>query len=798
MAKYKTVFFAYPAKPPHVGETIEAASKLLNKKWSRQVRIRTWTQLSIVGRAIIDQIMKAISEADIFACDLTYPNPNVLFELGYAVGTHKRLWIALDPTVSAARETFRHLNSTLLPDVGYVTYENPDTLTEQFVSTKPWEDTQSHLLGSGFDTKAKRPSYPSLYYLKQPIDTYPSVRLTEALQDSFFSQGLFTDNPKDNPSSTLLWYAEKIRDSDAVVVHLLSPEHEGHESHNLRCAFVAGLGLALTGHVLLLAPAPYETPLDYRNMLQVHRTADECHRAITQWLADTEARLPRRRARYVTESAIVSPRLDLKDLRIGEYVAEYEQASLEDYFIPTDAFYTALDCEEAFLVGRRGTGKTANLFALAQEFAKSPGIHVCIVKPVGYEVDGIIRVLDQIVHKAERGYLLESLWKLLVYTELAQSVADEVKNRRSEQAHLLTQQEVALLGFVGEHEYLCGLPFSLRIERAITPLLEIGTEPNVDAQRARISEALHVGLIRELRMVIGDALSGRQKVAILIDNLDEPWAPGTQLAHLADLLLGLLRVAKDIGEDLRHADRLKRAINASMIVFMRSDIFYHVQRTALEQDKLPIQILHWGDRELLLRVIAERLENAAQGRLSAKEIWRTMFPEIVAEMPLTDFVTAYTLPRPRDLIYMVREAIAAAVNREHSVVTEEDLFSARRRYSEFAFRSILAEDDPGRGKLESVLFEFAGAKQTMTRSETERTVAAAGLNDVDIDFYINLLCDLNFLGIESADGFVYARHEGERSLWRNRAKRAAIKRRGEGAEELYEINRAFHDVLEIR
>jgi len=686
----------------------------------------------------------------------------------------------------------------LVPDVGYVPYVNSKLLGEQFLNTKPWETTDQSLLGPGFTRKASRPAYPSLFYLKQPYDTDASLTLTETLELSTFAEGLFIDNPKDNPTSTLNWYAEKIRDSDGLVVHLLAHVQEGQQRHNLKCAFLAGLGYALHGRVLMLAPDPYDTPMDYRSILHVHATADACRTAVNKWLSQIEELLPKKRPQQLDSTAVTTPMLELRGLRVGEHVAEHEFSSLDNYFVQTSDYITALESEQVVFVGRRGTGKTAILYALSQQLRRRPGTHVCVIKPVGYEVNGIIRVLGQIAHKAEQGYLLESLWKLLIYSELAISIADEVRERGPEQAHLLTDAESRLLEFVHEHQHLLSLPFSIRVDRAISPLLESDADEDADRQRAKISESLHVGVIRDLRDIIGEAMANRSRVAILIDNLDEPWAPGSHIEYLGDLLLGLLRVARDIVEDFHRSNRRRKRINASVVLFIRSDIFYHVQQAATEQDKLPVHVLYWGDREQLLHVIDERLRNAAAGRLSAGQVWDSLFTDSVASRHPRDFVSNTALARPRDLIYLVGEAIATAVNRQHSIVTESDLFDARRRYSEFAFRSILAEDDPRRGQLESVLYEFAGAQAVMTRSEVEGTIGGAGLSKENVDYYFDLLCDLNFLGIEGVDGFRYPRHEGDRRLWRKLARKAATRRGGPHSEELYQINDAFHDVLEIR
>ena len=68
--------------------------------------------------------------------------------------------------------------------------------------------------------------------------------------------------------------------------------------------------------------------------------------------------------------------------------------------------------------------------------------------------------------------------------------------------------------------------------------------------------------------------------------------------------------------------------------------------------------------------------------------------------------------------------------------------------------------------------------------------------DSEIDFYIDLLCDVNFFGIQSSGGgFRYASQEVERQTLRQVAKRLVISQGW--SEESYEVNPAFYQELQI-
>ena len=106
----------------------------------------------------------------------------------------------------------------------------------------------------------------------------------------------------------------------------------------------------------------------------------------------------------------------------------------------------------------------------------------------------------------------------------------------------------------------------------------------------------------------------------------------------------------------------------------------------------------------------------------------------------------------------------------------------------------MAEDDPNRRKLEAVLYEFAGAGRTVTVQDVMHRMSIAGVEDEDADWYIDLLCDIGFLGISTVTGFRYSREEGERSMLRAISLRLASQT---ATRETFEINPAFYQVLQI-
>ena len=97
------VFFGYPSRPPMLGETVRNAAAALNEL--PDVDVRTWEDLKVDGRVLWDAIAKAIDNADLAAFDVTHPNANVYFELGYALAKNKPIWPVRDSTDASARSS---------------------------------------------------------------------------------------------------------------------------------------------------------------------------------------------------------------------------------------------------------------------------------------------------------------------------------------------------------------------------------------------------------------------------------------------------------------------------------------------------------------------------------------------------------------------------------------------------------------------------------------------------------------------------------------------------------------------
>lgn len=216
--KNPTCFFAFPSQPPDIAETIDVAIDEING--TEIVDIISWQSLRVTGKVVIHRICEAISDADIFICDLTTLNPNVLFELGFAIGLKKRIWVTLNDSYPAAKQNYE--NSKLLSMIGYTPYVNSFDIVDRFLHDEPYSDLDANLYADLFEGSGNNNSNPHLFYLKCLENTNSSSSLSQHLENS--SLRIMKDDPDEVTLEPMSWYVENVTNAHAVVGHLLDQD----------------------------------------------------------------------------------------------------------------------------------------------------------------------------------------------------------------------------------------------------------------------------------------------------------------------------------------------------------------------------------------------------------------------------------------------------------------------------------------------------------------------------------------------------------------------------------------------
>ena len=317
----------------------------------------------------------------------------------------------------------------------------------------------------------------------------------------------------------------------------------------------------------MLAEGDFLSPIDYREYLKHYNTTHEALEYLDGWLPPIEQTLKAEQETTVVPHSTARLATDLKKLRFGEYIAENEVERLvEEYFIPTAAYNDAVMGNQTVFVGRKGSGKTANLMKLKDELSRRSQNVVCVIKPQRYKMQGIVDRLKSYQYRDVKGYAIESLWKFLLLTEIANAAFDNLKNSPFGP---IDKAEQNFFNFVEANAEIICKDFSARLETCA----QVIEESNGENSNLPVSETLHSGVLRKLREELGKFLLKNQRVAILVDNLDQAWELQNDIEILSEILWGLLEVAKELPEELQRQDSRRQSIQLNLAIFLRSDIF---------------------------------------------------------------------------------------------------------------------------------------------------------------------------------------------------------------------------------
>lgn len=739
------MFFAYPYRPEMRRETISKSIGLISG--THEMQAVSWEDLRVGGRLIIDEILDAIENSDLAIFEVTDLNHNVMFELGYAIARQKKLWLLRDTSEMAARNLWEEVR--LLSTVGYARYLSSDDIVEAFEKDRPWE--QARTIYDRSIRQALEPTDLNALLFVRSLHATEADRELANRVDRERRTGIrvLEADPSESGIQPLTWYAQQIYASTAVLIHFTSPERSGAAVHNARCALIAGLTRGIGRRLLMLAEDDYAPPIDYRDMLYVYKTAAEAGRRADEWITEALSGAHSAIATDKAAQARLVLATELKFLRLGDHVAENEAAELDDYFVETASYQEVLLPKTMIFPGRKGAGKSANFMQAAAALAGDKRNLVSVLRPPGYELEGVLSLLRSQDERHEKAYLTETLWRFLLMSEVARTAYEDALriplSARSDEAR-------EFVDYVGANASYVLDDFAIRLEQVVSQALAAGAGSGIADSRERLTRAMHAETLVDLRAHLGRFLQRRQRVAVLIDNLDKAWERTADFDELAAFLLGLLTAASSLAADFRRRDAWRTPIALTVAVFIRSDIFQQVELRAREPDKLPVTRLLWNDPALLLRVVEERYEAARQRPGSGSEMWSRFFCPRVRGERTRDYLAWRVLPRPRDLVYLCNAAITSAVNRGNERIEEADVVEAEQLYSTFATDVLRVEGAAVIPEIEDVLLEFLEAPPVMTAADAEaRVQRVTSLSRTPGDA-LEALVQLSFFGWEVADG----------------------------------------------
>ncbi|MFE2606520.1 P-loop ATPase, Sll1717 family [Streptomyces mirabilis] len=785
------VFLGYSKNPADTSQEILHAETVINK--SGFAETHTWEATPVTGRLIIETVLHAIDDSTICLFDVTTLSENVLFEVGYAFSQQKHIVLSVQKSATSYHD-WRSFD--IFSTIGCIFYESGSELAAKFMtgiqaaSEKTLWDDVSQTLDR---------------YVRNSIFYVPTYHTSEAERNLRRMVGREMDlgtkvtiaDPAEQGSAPLAWYVNAVYTSAATLLQMSGETHDRNRLHNARTAFIAGLARGLGRPLMVVVDDEYQGPVDYKDMLYTYHNKRKLSERLKQWL---EKAFQTWNEEGATENKSPTPKIELatelKDLKFGDYVAENESDTLDEYFVETAEYEAVLRESSVVFVGRKGMGKSANMIRASQVLRDDKRNLVCLIRPTNYDLDGLVSVMESMGGDGSQSFLVESFWRFLLYSEIslsAVSAAERLPAGISDGTPISQLKNYLSQNDISDE-------FSVRLEKAIENVrsaLEADSQGNsIQRHRERIAQVLQSNIVGNLRRLLGDALRDRHRVALLVDSLDSAWTKSGQLRSQAVLLVGLLGAVSRIAEDFQKENNRLRSVNVTIGVFLRSDIYDEVIKEAREPDKINTKRIDWNQPELLKRVMDERYLSARPTGTSPEELWQRFFCTEVDGTSTLDYILSTILPRPRDLVFFCKAAVLNAANARHSVVEVGDIREAEKTYSNFAVDALLVEYGSTIGNLEDVIYEFTGSEETLPRSEVlDLILSVPGIGDENAaEECLEGLLKISFLGVEVRSGeFSYPDRADDLRKAKILARKSA---RREKREERYQVHAAYRRFLE--
>ncbi|MBK5275337.1 MAG: hypothetical protein JJE30_09840 [Desulfuromonadales bacterium] len=770
----KKGFFAYSSQPSSCSDAIESAITEINK--SGLVNLMSWQLLNVNGVMIINEILKQIDDSDFFCADLTGINDNVLFELGYAIGKNKPIWLLLDTSHTDSVRRNRELG--FFSSIGYDNYTNSQQIVTAFYKNQPYDK------GGALDSLLERANITDfdqpLLFLKNQVDTNYNLAIQNAITNLKLSFCL--DDAIENKVNNLVWYLTRLIKLPAVIAELSTIARTGYEIQNSKCATISGIAVGMGLKVLMVCEEPYYSPLDYRELLAKYSNSKDCIAKINPFLQDFKNEYFQLKLKKNQYSNLQHNKKLIQRLDFGEFLAEHEGENITRYYVETMSSSSLIKSEYNIVVGRKGCGKTATMYYLKGELESNKANFVCTIKPISYELEGLIDVMKNVPKEFEKTYLIESVWKLLIYTEIARSIYEGFQRLPS---YSITNPEQEYIQFIENNDEIFLADLHSRIVEKLTEIISTSaTSATKESDfKIRVSELLHQNVLGEIKKQIFKIFPKGKNIYILIDNLDKSWKDNNSIEFQCRWLLSLLGVTGRIIRDFS-SNNTGPGIRCHLTIFLRSDIFRHVMLYAREPDKIEYSKLIVDDKETLFRIIEERFSKL-NNDIIPSELWDTYLPKVVYGEDIKDYIYKRIIPRPRDIIFYFIKMKEIAVLRGHASFLESDVAEAHKQYSEWVFSSLIVENGVSIKQMEDFLYELVGEHVVIGKDEIISRARSAQIifeNESDIEHFIDHLVALSILGRETKqDEFLF-----DYSLENNKKNKALARKLGSNRYKIHD------------
>lgn len=737
-ATVPSAFVAYSSRDARLAETISLGLAKANRKVGKRIQYAPWEFNDIAGNPIISPIVEGIDSSKYVVADITYLNPNVVYEVGFAISRSRRCFLIRHSGTEGDKRVAQEAG--IFDTLGYDSYANDDELAN---SLSAYVDPTPLPLVASLDRLAP------VYVVEPPGKGGIETLMTSRLKKAKYRYRSF--NPVEDSRLSATDAIRQVGNSAGVLLSLLENDQEAHIVHNIRTLFVAGLAHGLGKPTLILAHSSVKVPLDVRDVTRTYSRQEDIVQHIASFSLEVTGYLQQE------DPTPIKSLTQLQSLQIGDPTAENEMTTLGSYFLATDQFSKALRGEVNLVVGRKGAGKTA-LFIQIRDKIRSDRRNVVVdLKPEGYQ---LLKLKEDILAHLTQGashHLVTAFWEYLILLEITYKLLEKDQNaykfnHELRDLYIELERTYKTEGYSGEGD------FSERLLNLSQRIAQDYGQRFGDADRTKLSadqvtQLVYSHDVKKLRALVSRYLEHKKGVWVLFDNLDKGWS--TQGVDVVDAMV--LRCLIDAGRKVER-DMQKGGHTVHCIVFIRNDVYEHLMRQSADYGKEMRVNLDWTDPDMLRELLRLRLVASLHqppGEVSFAKIWPQLCVSHYHGEESSSYIIERSLMRPRNVIKIFAHSKGFAANLSHTRLEETDLEKGVKAYSQDLLVELDHELTDVFPAARDLLYYFIDSPPKLSRAELEERIQQAGIDRSEVEKVVDFLLYYGIFGIQASDGQVH-------------------------------------------
>jgi hypothetical protein len=423
----------------------------------------------------------------------------------------------------------------------------------------------------------------------------------------------------------------------------------------------------------------------------------------------------------------------------GRVDAESEE-NLGDYFVDTGVLDKLAHGRKQFVIGRKGSGKTA-LFRLANDSRLGRPVISLDFADYPWDAHKLVREAGL---SAESSFVAS--WRFTFLAAVCRQWADLAPSNIRKQAAAMLRRI-----YQDEEPGLLEVLFDRfkRLRKIDLPKIEgLGGLGGLELDEKGDGPILAKSLSQWCR-VLGEMVEKNFDEApftIKLDRLDEGWDASDDSKLL---LAGILKAARDF--NLRLA---RRGQPPAVLTFLRSDIFNELRFNDKNKMTADVESLEWSDSKLV-DVADARIARSL--KIKRSKGWDAVFSNEPMRQgaKISSYILKRTMGRPRDMIAFCLAIQTAAREHDHNIADKNDVYAAETEYSSHIYNEL---DD----EMHKQLPQSRGYLQALrTLGKTRFTLAEwlstlrqreAGLKEAEARTRLKLLFDYSVVGVPRRGG----------------------------------------------